>query len=92
MTCSDDYKTSCGVIGGRADKSLEDCTGAVTVGGCDAFIDEECEYLGEDAGFNVPPGEITSAVKCQDFCRDFQVHALYPLICDSCCLCVASWM
>merc|ERR1712013_384975 len=64
---SDNYKTSCGVIGGRADKSLEDCTGSVTVGGCDAFIEEECEYLGEDSGFSAPPGEFTSPVECEGY-------------------------
>ena len=73
LVCSDNYKTSCGVIGGRADKSLEDCTGSVTVGGCDAFIEEECEYLGEDSGFSAPPGEFTSPVECEGYCKGFQV-------------------
>merc|ERR1719317_1169726 len=70
---SDNYKTSCDIIGGRADKSLEDCTGSVTVGGCDAFIEEECEYLGEDSGFSAPPGEFTSPVECEGYCKGFQV-------------------
>merc|ERR1719317_481119 len=70
---SDNYKTSCDIIGGRADKSLEDCTGSVTAGGCDAFIEEECEYLGEDSGFSAPPGEFTSPVECEGYCKGFQV-------------------
>merc|ERR1711892_809515 len=70
---SDNFKNTCDIVGGRVDKTLEDCTGSVTVGGCDAFIDEECEYLGEDSGFSAPPGELTSAVECQDYCKGFQV-------------------
>ena len=74
---SDNFKTSCGVVGGRADKDLEDCIlGAVTTGGCDGFIDEECEYLGEDTGFSAPPGELTNAVECQDYCKGFQVNEI----------------
>ena len=64
----------CDVVGGHADKDLEDCVGSVTAKACDAFIDEECDYLGEDSGFSPPPGEITEAVECQSFCKGFQVQ------------------
>merc|ERR1719450_1624209 len=70
---SEPYKTSCGVIGGRADKTLEDCTGSVVAGGCDYFIDEQCDYLGEESGFSAPPGEVTSAAECEGYCKGFQV-------------------
>ena len=40
---------------------LQDCIlGNVADGGCDAFIQEECDYEGENTGFSSPPGEITN--------------------------------
>ena len=74
LLSSESYKTSCGVIAGRADKSLEDCIGAVTTGGCEAFIEEECEYLGEDSGFSAPSGELTNAAECEGYCKGFEVN------------------
>ena len=71
---------SCGVSAGPADISLSDCvSGDVTEATCDSFVEEECEYLGEDTGFGPPAGEITEAEECKEFCRDIQVIDQYIL-------------
>ena len=42
--------------------------------GCDAFINEECEYYGKETGFSTEPGHIVDAVSCQEHCKIFQVN------------------
>ena len=67
-------RSSCGVLGGAPGQSVEECLlGDVTLGGCDAFIEEECDYHGGDTGFSAPEGEITNPRECEEYCLLFQV-------------------
>ena len=53
---------------------MQDCIlGNVADGGCDAFIEEECDYEGQDTGFSAPPGQITNPTECEDHCLTWQV-------------------
>lgn len=53
---------------------LQDCIfGDTTDGGCDDFLQQECEYEGQDTGLSPPPGQITNPTECQLYCRDNQV-------------------
>ena len=53
---------------------LQGCIlGDVADGGCDAFIQEECDYKGQETAFSAPPGQITNPTECEDHCLTFQV-------------------
>ena len=66
------------MVGGRPDQSLADCLlGSISEGACDSFIDEECDYWGEETGFSPPAGEITNVEECEELCRGFQVRFDY---------------
>ena len=68
-------RSECDIVAGSPDQNLNDCLlGDITVGGCDGFIYEECDYYGEDTGFSAPPGEITNPVECEEYCLLFQVN------------------
>ena len=69
-------RSSCGTIAGSPAQSVEECIlGEVTDGGCDAFIEEECDYHGGDTGFSAPEGEITNPRECEEYCLLFQVRS-----------------
>ena len=69
-------RSSCGVMGGAPGQSVEECLlGEVTDGGCDAFVEEECDYHGGDTGFSAPEGEITNPRECEEYCLLFQVRS-----------------
>ena len=64
------------MLGGAPGQSVEECLlGDVTDGGCDAFIEEECDYHGGDTGFSAPGGEITNPRECEEYCLLFQVSS-----------------
>ena len=64
------------VLGGAPGQSVEECLlGDVTDGGCDAFVEEECDYHGGDTGFSAPEGEITNPRECEEYCLLFQVRS-----------------
>ena len=70
-------RSSCGTIAGSPAQSVEECIlGDVTDGGCDAFIDEDCDYHGGDTGFSAPEGEITNPTECEEYCLLFQGSTL----------------
>ena len=64
------------MLGGAPGQSVEECLlGDVTLGGCDAFVEEECDYHGRDTGFSAPEGEITNPRECEEYCLLFQVRS-----------------
>merc|ERR1711953_475357 len=66
----DNPRTSCAVVSGPPSLDLELClVGSITTAGCDGYVEEECEFLGSDTGFSMTPGEIVSAVDCEEYCR-----------------------
>ena len=66
----DNPRTACSLVSGPPSLDLELCLlGSITTAGCGGFVEEECEFLGRDTGFSMAPGEIISAVDCEEYCR-----------------------
>ena len=65
----------CDVIAGSPQTNVDTCINSDGED-CDAFIDDECEYDGNDTGFSSDPGHITDPASCQSHCQIFEVKYL----------------
>ena len=81
---SGDFRDECGVVGGSPEQSIDECINSL-YHGCDAFLEEECQYAGADLGLSPPDGQVNTALECEELCVLYQVEMI-EMICLECLL------
>ena len=70
---SDDNRMQCDIVGGSPQQNLNEClVGDFIYDLCDAYMDINCEYLGEESDLSFPD-DVEDATECEQLCKDFEV-------------------
>ena len=75
QTCqllSRDFRQNCKVVGGARNSDLDACLNS-DLNGCNAFIEESCDFIGDDLAFSPPDGEISNPYECEEICQTFEL-------------------
>ena len=62
------------MVGGSAEQSIDECINSL-YHGCDAFLEEECQYAGADLGLSPPDGQVNTALECEEL---FLASEIFP--------------
>ena len=74
-------RMQCDLVAGSPLQNLDEClVGDFIFDLCGAYMDIDCEYLGEESDLSFPD-DVEDATECEQLCKNFQVGSFDFLLC-----------